>query len=427
MKVRDVPIADIRVGKRFRENLGSLNSLMESIQEKGLIQPITVSEKLHLVAGGRRLAACTELGIEKVPCIIRKIDSELDSRVIELFENIHRKDMEWQEQIRLTARVHDLMKEIHGENWTQKGTAKLLGRSRSAITDSVELSEALDVIPELEESGTADQARKKYKRLIEGIIVKEALAEAKEQGQEKAISWASDQFMVGDMFKRIGAIADGSMHFAEVDPPYAIDLKAVRKGKGKHLATYNEVDERHYADFIEGTAKEIFRVLDPNSFCVWWHGPTWAIVVQQILTRVGFKIDPIPAIWYKPGGGVTNSPNTKLARNYEPFFVCSKGDPILRARGRGNVFPVPGVPPTQRIHATERPVVLMQEILRTFAYPGARVIVPFLGSGNTLIACYKEGMTGYGYDLSEEHKKGFLIRIAKQFPKDFERKKDEKL
>ncbi len=92
---------------------------------------------------------------------------------------------------------------------------------------------------------------------------------------------------------------------------------------------------------------------------------------------------------------------------------------MLRARGRSNVFAIPGVPPSQRIHATERPIELMQEILKTFVYPGARVIIPFLGSGNTLIACYKEGMTGFGYDLSAEHKKGFLIRVAKTFPDDF--------
>ena len=91
----------------------------------------------------------------------------------------------------------------------------------------------------------------------------------------------------------------------------------------------------------------------------------------------------------------------------------------MRARGHSNVFPIPGVPPAQRIHATERPVELIREILKVFVYPGARVIVPFLGSGNTLIACYKEGMVGFGYDLSEKHKRGFLVRVAKEFPDDF--------
>lgn len=419
MKVKDIPLSDITIKQRFRGELGSLTSLSESIAEKGLIQPITVDEDLTLVAGRRRHAAAELAGLEKIPCIIRKITDELDAREIELFENIHRKDMEWQEQIRLTAHIHNLMQKKHGDDWTQLKTSKLLGRSRSSVTDAVELAEAMDIIPELEESSTADQARKKYKRVIEEVIVKEALQEAKDKNQKKAIIWAADHFVVADVFKRIGAIADGVMHFAEVDPPYGIDLHAKRKGKGEHLKTYDEIDSEDYPAFLEEITKQIYRVLYPNAFCVWWHGPTWADLVMRNLLAAGFKVDVIPAIWYKPGGGFTNSPNTKLARSYEPFFVCSKGEPLLRARGRSNVYAIPGVPPAQRIHATERPVELMQELLKTFVYPGARVIVPFLGSGNTLIACYKEGMTGFGYDLSEEHKRGFLVRVAKEFPKDF--------
>lgn len=420
MKVKEILISHITIKDRFRKELGSLTSLSESIAEKGLIQPITVDKDLNLIAGKRRIEAAKLAGLDKIPAIIRNIVDELDAREIELFENIHRKDMEWQEQIRLTAKIHNLMRERHGDNWTQLKTSKLLGKSRSSVTDAVELAEALDIIPELEESSTADSARKKYKRVIEEVIVKEALEEARDKSQKKSIIWASDHFKVADVFKRIGTIAEGVMHFAEVDPPYGIDLKAMRKGKGEHLKTYDEIDAKDYPEFIGRIAIQIYRVLYPNAFCVWWHGPTWSSMVLGILQNVGFKIDPIPAIWYKPGGGFTNSPNTKLARSYEPFFICSKGNPTLRARGHSNVFPVPGVPPTQRIHATERPVELMQEILRTFVYPGARVIVPFLGSGNTLIACYKEGMTGFGYDLSEEHKRGFLVRVAKEFPDDFD-------
>jgi len=408
MKVRDIPISDINIKDRFRTELGSLAALSESIKEKGIIQPITVDTHLNLVAGRRRIAAAELAGLTKIPAVIREVVDELDAREIELFENIHRKDMEWQEQIRLIACIHDLMKDIHGDNWSQLKTSKLLGRSRSAITDAVELSEALDVIPELEESSTADMARKKYKRVIEEVVIKEALEEAKSKNQKKTILWASDHYIVGDVNKRIGTIADGVMHFAEVDPPYGIDLKKMRKGKGEHLGTYDEIDAEAYPDFIGEVAKQIYRVLYPNAFCVWWHGPTWASMVLRVLLNVGFKVDPIPAIWYKPGGGFTNSPNTKLARSYEPFFVCTKGEPLLRSRGRSNVYAIPGVPPAQRIHATERPVELIQELLKTFAYPQARVIVPFLGSGNTLIACYKEGMSGFGYDLSKEHKKGLL-------------------
>ena len=419
MKVRNIKIDEIKVGERFREELGSLTSLKESIKEKGLIQPITVDEHYNLAAGQRRFEACKELGLKTIPCVIRRIEGELDLREIELFENIHRKDMEWAEKMRLTTRIHKLLTEQHGDAWSKTATARLLGRSRAAVQDAVEITAAMEYIPELEDSTTADKARRKYKRIMEEAVITEVIEEAKQKGQKRSVVWASSHFIIGDVHKRIGTIADGVMHFAEVDPPYGIDLKKKRQDKGDHLQTYDEVNSEDYPDFVNDIAKQVFRVLYPNAFCAWWFGPTWHDTVIKILRSVGFHIDDIPAIWYKPGGGVSYNPDVYLTRSYEPFFVCRKGNPTLRARGRSNVYPIPGVHPANRIHATERPVELIQEILKTFAYPGARVISPFLGSGNTLLACYKEGMTGFGYDLSEKHKEGFLVRVAKMFPEDF--------
>lgn len=419
MRVVELSLKEINIPKRFREDLGNIAELAESLKHKGLIQPITVDEKYSLVAGGRRLAAAKEAGLESISAIIRPIADELDAREVELFENLHRKDMTWQEQIKITTKIHELLLDKHKDNWSKAATARLLNKSRASVSDAVELSQAIEILPDLGEMPTADAARKSYKRAVEDAVVKEALKEAKTKNQKKAIIWASDHYVVADVFKRIGVIADEVMNFAEVDPPYAIDLKAQRKKETQDLKNYNEVSKKDYPSFIDELAKQTFRVLDRNSFCVWWFGPTWHQQVLLTLRRVGFHVDDIPAIWYKPSGGVSNNPDTYLARCYEPFFVCRKGNPVLRLRGHSNVYPFPGVPTSQRIHPTERPIEMMQEILRTFVYPGARVIIPLLGSGNTLLACYKEGMVGFGYDKSELYRDGFLTRVAKEFPKDF--------
>jgi DNA modification methylase len=49
-------------------------------------------------------------------------------------------------------------------------------------------------------------------------------------------------------------------------------------------------------------------------------------------------------------------------------------------------------------------------------------MVPFLGSGNTLLAAAREGMHGHGYDLSKTYKENFLIRAAKEQIKQHEQK-----
>ena len=61
-----MPIDDIIVGERNRSDMGDIEGLAASIDDIGLLNPITVDEGGRLLAGGRRLAACKLLGWEHV-------------------------------------------------------------------------------------------------------------------------------------------------------------------------------------------------------------------------------------------------------------------------------------------------------------------------------------------------------------------------
>ncbi len=420
MKVREVNINEIKVADRFRQDLGDVEELAESISTKGLIQPISIDEDYNLLAGGRRLEAFRSLGKTKISAVIRKVEGPLDAREIELFENIHRKDMTWQEETKLLSEIHALMLEKYGKDWGVRRTAQLISRSKSSVGNAVSLENAMQVIPGLADLPTADKARRKLKRILEDASIAKALQEAKTSGEQNITIYADNHYIIGDALAGLEKIHAGTRHFAEVDPPYAIDLKRHRGESSQDMGSYTEISAREYPDFIKRSATLVYNSLYENSFCVWWYGPTWHHEVNSILKAVGFQVDDIPAIWNKiDTGTISGNPNTHLARGYEPFFVCRKGSPMIRQKNRVNVFSYQGVPPQNRIHATERPIELMREILRTFAYPKAKVIVPFLGSGNTLIACYHEGMIGMGWDLSQEHKDGFITRVHKQFDAGF--------
>jgi DNA modification methylase len=56
---------------------------------------------------------------------------------------------------------------------------------------------------------------------------------------------------------------------------------------------------------------------------------------------------------------------------------------------------------------------MMEEILSTFVWKGARVMVPFLGSGNTMLAAHNLEMTSFGFELSKSYKDSFLVRVHK--------------
>ena len=65
-------------------------------------------------------------------------------------------------------------------------------------------------------------------------------------------------------------------------------------------------------------------------------------------------------------------------------------------------------------HPTERPIELIQEILATFGVPGSRVLVPFLGSGNTLLAAANLKMSAVGYEIAEENRAAFVLNVERQ-------------
>ncbi|OHD65331.1 MAG: hypothetical protein A2176_15465 [Spirochaetes bacterium RBG_13_51_14] len=90
MKVR---IEDIIVKKRIRGDIGNISDLMESISRYGLLNPVTVTEKMELIAGFRRLEACRALGMEEIECRVLPVQSKIDRLLIEADENLTRKDL----------------------------------------------------------------------------------------------------------------------------------------------------------------------------------------------------------------------------------------------------------------------------------------------------------------------------------------------
>ena len=62
-----MPIDQIRIGKRHRLDFGDIAGLAESIEDVGLLHPITVDQHGHLLAGARRLAAYKRLGRTEIP------------------------------------------------------------------------------------------------------------------------------------------------------------------------------------------------------------------------------------------------------------------------------------------------------------------------------------------------------------------------
>lgn len=424
-KLKMVNLSDITLDDRYRKELGDIEGLTASIAEKGVLQPITLNTELKLLAGERRYTAAKAAGLTQIPALLRAIEGEVDEREIELFENIHRKSFTWQEEANLTMEIDRLYKS-KDSNWSGRKTAELLDKGKSQTNRSLQLAEAMQVVPELAECKTADEALKSLTKLKRNAIVAELSKRQTESvnsnipaaqggmagGVRSALKVADANYMIGDVFKGLASLRDsGKVDFIECDPPYGIDLN--KQKMGDSADTYNEVSKDAYPEFLKTLTKELYRVAAKDSWLIFWFGPTWHTEVITSLREAGWAVDPIPAIWHK-GTGQTMQPEINLARAYEPFFVCRKGSPLMNKRGTGNVFtrsPCPTSGEDAKYHPTQRPLHLIQSLLQTFLAGPSHVLVPFAGSGATFRACYNEGHQVLGWDISDEYKPKYLLKV----------------
>lgn len=90
----EIEIEKIKINKRMRKvDQLKVNELKESIQELGLLQPITISKSNELIAGAHRLEAFKQLLKFKIPCIYLQSDNKLDIELAEIDENLIRSEL----------------------------------------------------------------------------------------------------------------------------------------------------------------------------------------------------------------------------------------------------------------------------------------------------------------------------------------------
>jgi len=122
-----------------------MEELKGSIKKHGIIQPVVVRKMANgfeVVAGERRLKAAKEIGLKKIPAIIRSINNE-KSLEIALVENIQREDLNPVEQANAFKRLIDEFK------LTQQELAEATGKSRALVTNTIRL---LKLNPEIQKN-----------------------------------------------------------------------------------------------------------------------------------------------------------------------------------------------------------------------------------------------------------------------------------
>jgi ParB family transcriptional regulator, chromosome partitioning protein len=137
--LQDIPVGLIEPNQHqprayFDEE--ALVSLTASVAAVGVLQPVLVrptpSGQFELIAGERRWRAAKRAGLQTIPALVRTV-ADADSLEQALVENLHREDLNALEE---AAAYQQLMEDF---NLTQEQVANRVGKSRSAITNTLRL------------------------------------------------------------------------------------------------------------------------------------------------------------------------------------------------------------------------------------------------------------------------------------------------
>ena len=147
----------------------ALNALVESVKEKGVLQPLLVRKKngrFEIIAGERRWRASKLAGLQTVPVIVKDMD---DKEVLEvaLVENLLRENLSAIEEAEGFQRLIDEF------SHTQEALAQIVGKSRSHVANTLRLLNLPDPVKDLVREGTLSAG---HARALVGLDNAETLA-----------------------------------------------------------------------------------------------------------------------------------------------------------------------------------------------------------------------------------------------------------
>jgi ParB family chromosome partitioning protein len=155
-EINRLPLTALQAGKyqpRQKMEASALQELAESIREQGVMQPLLVRMvepgKYEIIAGERRFRAASLAGLSEVPVLVSGANDQA-AAAMALIENMQREDLNPLEESRGLARL------IAEFGFTHEQAAKAVGKSRSAITNLLRLSQLAKTVQAMLLAGDID-------------------------------------------------------------------------------------------------------------------------------------------------------------------------------------------------------------------------------------------------------------------------------
>lgn len=245
--MRELDIDRIHRGRyQPRQNFDqqSLQQLADSIRSQGIVQPIIVrpeGDHFELVAGERRWRAAQIAGLQKIPAVVRNLDSK-SAAAIALIENIQREDLNPLEE------AQALMRLIDEFDLTHQQVADSVGRSRASVSNLLRLLDLADPVKDQLNRGLLDMG---HARALLALIRHDQIAVANivvNRGLSvRETETLAKQTLEGVVKKSVPVETDPDIRRLETRISEklgaAVKIKSGKQGAGKLIVSFHNSDE----------------------------------------------------------------------------------------------------------------------------------------------------------------------------------------
>jgi ParB/RepB/Spo0J family partition protein len=408
-----------------------IDDLVQSIRAFGLINPLTVRQDgpfVVLIAGERRLKAV--LALEKPLVDVRFFDelAPQEAEIIELEENVRRKDLSWRDQVKAVGRIHDLYK-AQDASWKIEQTADAIGLGQGQVRKILHVFGALD-------SGRIDQcenieqayntlhrfAERKAESIVGDIIAKSTIAfippppppskasavtqggtgetivvtEINETASISTEAYANLQTKVPDpvlctnFLEWIKTYSGPKFTLIHCDFPYGNYKGGDSQGALSALETDEFYDNKAevYWNLLDGLVASLDNIMSYSAHMLFWFDMSFYIETVAKLRKTGLFVHDHPLIWFKTGGpgGRGVVPGTAVTyprRTYDTALLCVRGNRPLAKPGQ-NGYPAPTV--GNKIHPSQKSEPMLRVFLSMLVDETTTMLDPTCGSGTSLRA-----------------------------------------
>jgi len=340
--IEHIPVGDlIPYARNSRTHSDEqVNQIVASLNEWGFTNPLLLDENNQIIAGHGRLMAAKKAGYEKVPCMVAKGWTEAQKKAYVIADN----------KLALNSGWDDEMLAVEFQELEELGfNIELTG---------FDIGEIEELMPIEEVDGLTDEDE--VPELPEEPISK--LGDVWILGNHRLM--CGDSTSVDDVEKLMDGVYPDLIH---TDPPY-----------GMNAVSKSAVLTKNYGTDILGddnpdVAKDAFNLvygMFPNSKQIWWGANYYCSVLPDSECWL---------VWDKNNGGSDQTDCELAWANFRS---------VVRQFTQASEK-------TNRVHPTQKPVSLVEWILKRFKLSANSIADFFGGSGSTLIAAEKHGASAF--------------------------------